>query len=370
MTQKCSDYKFVKDVRNRCKENFDKRQSWTIYFLVDLRVIYIMTYAFITIVNLISSTANSEAFSDRNSMMLLNVSSQYMNVNVTSINDAILWNCRRLSGTKDYYRVLYWMLLTAMIVALVGFFIIKFVTLITISSNFGCEWCSCKCSTFKHGLTKLWQIALCQHLIINRTVNPESSQFILREGAQGSSTTDIKHYIEPEYRHDQLQPSAAEGSANKYHVYSKQASITGLHSDTPRNDHQCDATCYQKWLDGDIPDDIVKKIGCCKGFLRSLIPYVLLVLLVTLLCLAYLSFDLHPLACIAEEEMITYNSEKNAVELEFSDQLSGYRTSAGYLFLFLSIVFLALGKIFFYCTTLVVKEIQKELERWNFSHHS
>ena len=92
--------RFVREVRNRFKENVDGKYPWTIYFLVDLKVVYIMTYAFITIVNLISSTANSEAFSDRNSMMLLNVSSDYMNVNVTSINDAILWNCRRFSETK------------------------------------------------------------------------------------------------------------------------------------------------------------------------------------------------------------------------------------------------------------------------------
>ena len=84
------DNKFVKDARDRLKENFDNRHSLTIYFLVDLKLVYIMTYAFITIVNLISSTANSEAFSDRDSMMPLNVSLQYTSVNVTSINDAIL----------------------------------------------------------------------------------------------------------------------------------------------------------------------------------------------------------------------------------------------------------------------------------------
>ena len=351
MTSICRARKFCKGVKDRFHENFDERYSWTIYFLVDLKVVYIVTYAFITIVNLISSTANSEAFSDRNSMMLLNVSSQHMNVNVTSINDAILWNCRRLSETKDYYRVLYWMLLTAVIVALVGFFIIKFVTLITISSGFGCEWCSCKCSTFKHGLTKLWQIALCKQLI-----NPIQGK---RNPGEGS----------------QLQ--SVEANANKYDVHSKQNSIIGLGSencdDKTVKAHQCNATCYQKWLDGDIPDDIVKELGCCKGFLRTLIPYVLLVLLVTLMCLAYLSFDLHPLACITEEELITYDFKKNAVELEVSHQLSDYRTSAGYLFLVLGFVFLALVKTFFYCTTLVVEEIQQKLVGWissQSSHHS
>ena len=334
------DNKFVKDARDRLKENFDNRHSWTIYFLVDLKLVYIMTYAFITIVNLISSTANSEAFSDRDSMMPLNVSLQYMSVNVTSINDAILWNCRRLSETKDYYKFLYWMLMTAVIVALVGFFLIKFITLITISSNFGGKWCNCRCSTFKYGLTKLWQIALCKHLM-NPTTDcagnlvkskdtahsVENSQLQSVVNSAEGSITGIEHHTDLELE-DLPQLQSSEGNVNKDDFNRGQASS----KNSKNHLHHCDAKCYQKWLDGDIPDDVAKELGCFKNFLRQLISYALLVLLVTLMCLAYLSFDLHPLACITDEELITYDHEKNSVELRFSNQLSDYWTAAGYLF--------------------------------------
>lgn len=148
------------------EELFDDRHPWTIYLLVDLKVVFIITFAYITIVNLMSSTANSEAFTDRKSMMLFNVSSKYMNVNVDSINDAVLWNCRRLSSTSNYYMFLYWMVIVSLVVVMGGFFVIKLIALITVSSNLGCKMCcSCQCSTFKHGLTKLWHIAIYEKMI-------------------------------------------------------------------------------------------------------------------------------------------------------------------------------------------------------------
>ena len=106
---------------------------------------------------MISSTANSEAFSDKSSMKLFNVSSEYMDVNVTSISDPVLWNCRRFSKTNDYYKFLYWMIIIAMAVIIIGFSITKFFALITASRSSGTECCSCK-----RGLTKLWRIAILQ----------------------------------------------------------------------------------------------------------------------------------------------------------------------------------------------------------------
>ena len=319
---KCS-YSLVKEViRDRFNETFDKKHSWTIYFLVDLKVVFIMTYAVISIVNLISSTANSEAFSDRNSMMPLNVSLDYINVNVSSINDAILWNCRSFSETNNYYKFLYWMLIIAMIVGLSGFFLIKFITLITFSSSFGCKCCSCKCSMSKHGLTKLWHIAICQHLINPVDKNSENQPF-----------------------EDQEQASI-----------SKQGN-----AELARWQHDIDF--YQELVNKDIPDDIVEELNFCKNCFRLIIPYILLILLVTILCLSYLSFDLHPLACITKpvEEIITYDNETNAVELEFSDKLSTYQRTAGYLCLSLGLMFSICVKIFFYCTKLVVNDLQQLL---------
>ena len=309
---------FVDALRDRTNQNFDEKHSWTIYFLVDLKVVFIMTYAVITIVNLISSTANSEAFSDRNSMFPLNVSSDYLNVNVTSINDAILWSCRSFSETKDYYKFLYWMLIIAMIVTLSGFFLIKFIALITVSSSFGY-----KCSIFKHELTNLWHIAICQHLI--KPVDENSIKGKDDQPANGGQSS------------------------------------TSEQDNTELLRCQHDIHFYQELVNKDIRDDIVEELNCCKNGIRLIIPYILLVLLVTILCLAYLSFDLHPLACITKpvEEIVTYDYETNAVELEFSDKLSTYQRTAGYLCLSLGLAFLVCVKIFFYCTQLIVNDLQQ-----------
>ena len=113
-------------------------------------MVYIITYAYITIVNVISSTANSEATDDKQSMMNFNVSDKYTDVPVTGINDAILWNCREKSLSIFYYRSLYVMAIGALAAALVGFCLAKFFT-ICISSR-------------KYALKLLWQIAGLQYL--------------------------------------------------------------------------------------------------------------------------------------------------------------------------------------------------------------
>ena len=131
-------------------ENLDIKKHWTIYFLIDVRVVYIITYAYISIVNLISSTANSEATDDKQSDMTFDVSDEHMDVPVTKINDAVLWNCRDKSLSIFYYRSLYIMALTALTAALVGFWLVKTFTI---------------CITpRKHGLTMLWQIAVFQYV--------------------------------------------------------------------------------------------------------------------------------------------------------------------------------------------------------------
>ena len=130
---------------------------------------YIITFAFITIVNLISSTANGEAISDANSMGLFNVtlSPGERNVLVKSINDAVLWNCRSESVTSYYYRFLYWMLIIALCASLLGFWVIKLIGLITV--NCTCKTCSCPCVYIEYGLTKLWHIAILEYRAESRS---------------------------------------------------------------------------------------------------------------------------------------------------------------------------------------------------------
>ena len=260
---KDSNLQLVEMVRKKFEETFNDKTSWTIYFLVDLKVVYIITFGLITIINLISSTATIRVLTDKSSMTLFNVSSKYMNVNVTSINDAVLWNCRQFSETSDSYKFLYWMVIIVLIMIMIILFLIKLISLIVVNSCCGFKCCTCKSSAFKHGLTKLWSIAIHQALI-----------------------DIIKSQTSP--------PSQASAS---------------LSSPLETDDciiSQDNINSYDETLEKDIPNDIVKKLSC-KNYCRSIIPYILLLISIAIMCLAYSSFDLHPLACLVEpdEELIT-----------------------------------------------------------------
>ena len=294
--------KYREAVRNKFEETFANTYPWTIYFLIDLRVVYIITFAYITTINLISSTANLHASTDKSKLMLFDVSSEYINVNVTSINDDVLWNCRPLSDTSDYYKFLYWMVITVTLIVLIGYSTTKLITLLMVSNNCGCQCCTCRCSTLKHGLTILWHIAIHQQIVC-RLLNEK------------------------------------------------------------RNLPRKDALAYDKLLKEPIPNSIVEGINYWKNLCRSVTPYILLLLLVTILCLAFLSFDLHPLACISEpeEESITY--EENRVELQFSTNLLILQKVNAILAAVLAIVFVICAKCFFSVTKKIVSDLQKQVEQ-------
>ena len=156
-------------------------------------------------------------------------------------------------------------------------------------------------STFKHGLTKLWYIAIHQELI--------------------------------EW------------------ISSQKNKIT-----------YDDITSYEL-LEKDIPNDVVKSLSWV-NYLRSIIPYILLFLSVAIMCLAYSSFDLHPIACIAEtdREMITYKANK--VELNFSASLLTYQKVGAIHVFGLSFLFGICVKLFFYLTQKVVDEMSIMIRKW------
>ena len=131
-------------------DKVEKASKWTVYCLIDLRVVFIITYVYISVVNLISTTANAEATADTNSMTLFNITSkpEHANVSISFIDNAVLWNCREHSVTKTYYKGLYWMLIAAFVATLIAFTITKLAIL---------------CGT-KHGFTSLWHIAVVKYL--------------------------------------------------------------------------------------------------------------------------------------------------------------------------------------------------------------
>ena len=73
--------------------------------------------------------------------------------------------------------------------------------------------------------------------------------------------------------------------------------------------------------------------------------------------LSYLSYDLHPLACIVipAEEHIQYDATTKSVHLEFSDQLRTFQAVAGWVVLGLTISFLMLIYLFHKVSVKVVK---------------
>lgn len=107
-------------------EDVNKYQKWTGYFLVDIKIIFIITYVYISVVNLISTTANNEANRDVQGSMGINVTARPgdTDVIVNYIDDSVLWNCRERSLTSDYYVILYWMLLSVFMGTLVPGFML------------------------------------------------------------------------------------------------------------------------------------------------------------------------------------------------------------------------------------------------------
>jgi len=100
-------------------------------------------------VNLISSTANSEANIDEKGDNLFDITSltEHYQQKVSKINDPVLWNCRETSVTKNYYKFLYGMLFVVTGTATLAFFVIK-------TLNF------CGTTPLKH----LWEVAVAQYL--------------------------------------------------------------------------------------------------------------------------------------------------------------------------------------------------------------
>jgi len=77
----------------------EKFHKWATYTLIDVKLVVIMAYVYVSVVNLISTTATNEANDDTENSAPVNISARqgHTNVIVTYIDDSILWNCREYS---------------------------------------------------------------------------------------------------------------------------------------------------------------------------------------------------------------------------------------------------------------------------------
>ena len=177
----------------------------------------------------------------------------------------------------------------------------------------------------KHGLTKLWHIA-----ILQQSMNPIRLE---KPAAVNDQPNDTN-----------AEEVGAQSASGKIHQYKIEF--------------------YNKLLKEDIPDDIniiEQIIRSWKNYCRLMLPYITLFLLVAIMYLSFCSYDLHPLACTASSEEFTtiYDYENNRVELEFSHTLLNYQKAAGILVLILSVTYIIIVKSFFYFTQAVIDNIQQ-----------
>ena len=351
----------------------DEKYSWTIYLLVDLKIVYIITFAFITVVNLISSTANGEAISDANSMALVNVtlSPGERNVQVKSINDAVLWNCRSESVTSYYYRFLYWMLIIALCVSLLGFWVIKLIGLITV--NCTCKTCSCPCAYIEYGLTKLWHIAILEHRA-ESCGHIQHSRSRMRRAIQNERNSQQSQNGDDPQKHNMAQVDI-ENRNELVNVYTLDSmlqgppdnEIMGSNQSVKAKTDDAEVNVYQTLLEQEAKSNVLEGLGCCSrfaNFCRQIIPGILLCLSVMIMGLSYLSYDLHPLACIVipAEEYIQYNATTKKVQLEFSHRLRTFQAVAGWVVLGLTASFLLLVYLFYRASIKVVNDIKSKVD--------
>ena len=274
-------------MQNHVDKNFYENHIWTIYSLIDIKVVYIISAAYISIVNLISSTASIEGTDDKNNDVKFQISSDLRGF-VTEICDYVLWNCRPHSVSDYYYKFLYWMLLTGLIVELSGFFVAKLITLIHLGV-FSPE----------QGLTRLWHIA------------------VFRKG-KGRPLSE-----------DKLEK---------------------------------------------VPIKVFHKVKCsCANIWRTVFSCLSLFSLIAGMFIAYLSYDLHPLACIRgqEDTSIQYvGDEENRmgrVEINLSGGLITFQIAAGITIVFLAfVILLPLACCFHYCSYRVIQNLTKELKDEDF----
>ena len=284
--------KVKKEIEKNVNKGYDKKLTWTLYFLVDIKVIYIVFYAYISIINLISSTANVEATEDRQSTLQFPITSTNTGY-VTEISDAVLWNCRDHSVSSHYYKSLYLMLLITLVLSLSGFLFAKMFML----------WYVCYA---KHGLTRMWNIAK-----------------LKAEEETPDKTAEEKEI--PDENEKEKIPDKTEEI---------------------------------------IPDEILKDIKW-SNIGRVLIPFLVLVLVISGIMLSFLSYDLHLLLCIGgiPQSSIQYYSEGNRtgrVDFDLPDKLLNFQLGAAITVALIILVILLLALAF----RLVSKRIIEDMEKY------
>ena len=264
------------------------------YSLINIKAFFIISYMYISVVNLISTTANNEATMDEQGVNHFDITSlpQHRNLMVSRIEDPVLWNCRETSLTKNYYKFLYLMLFIASGTATLIFFGVK-------TLNF-CGDCPLK---------RLWEVAVAQHL-------------------KETHANDDKRYTSDK--------------ANEI------------------------VDCYQKIFKNTCMSDIKKNTTFSYRNLRTFAPILSIFYLIVGWWFLLLSYDLHPISCLAgpNEETIHYIAEESAgvVKIKYSPHILRFQIAAVIIGTILIGAFMMNGVFFYAMNGLIITEMKAKVQ--------
>ena len=304
-----------------------KAAKWTIFMLVDLRVLFIITYVYVSVVNLISTTANGEASEDIHSTGPFTVTSHpdHVDVNVSFIDDAILWSCRDHSVTKRYYRGLYWMLISAFSATMVTFLLTK-ITII-----FGA----------KHGSLYLWQLAVIECL----------QQLGMENNDKAGETKKVDKYFEKENKKQNK-------GFNEGNPISKLCSdnFVKIIKKLMNEQHPLRKVCHDEKV-----DEKDKKYLKCYNYCRVISLFFSVAILVAGIVLTILFYDLHPLSCIygQREKYYDYDETNESVRIHFSNGILVIQKVVGAILPVLALAFVINAFSFYYFNTQIIKIFAK-----------
>ena len=102
-------------------------------YLTDIKVVFIMTTVYTSLVSQFRSSALSETERDISSGILFKINDEWINHSIEGgVSDSILWQCRRGSDSRNYYQLLYGGLLGIFLSVVTVYFIFRLTIVILI----------------------------------------------------------------------------------------------------------------------------------------------------------------------------------------------------------------------------------------------
>ena len=259
-------------------------------YTTDIRMVLILTIIYVTLVNEFAQNANQEATGDVYSGRNFTVNSEFINNSISGgVSDRILWNCREDSRTSFYYKTLYLGLIISYFTAIVIYFVARvFITGFVANA----AWTL----TYDSDNRKLHHLEL--------MANGRKMIYQLGRNLQHK----MNYAIKTKQSFDDFK-AEVEGLATDWNVRWK--SLVG--------EHYKGKKFLYNWLT-----------------ILYILPRYETLIILAMVTFALTSYDIHPLGCLANIDVI-YNEMEKSVTLRVSDGVIRFR-EASVIMIFLLIL--------------------------------